>query len=351
MADPYLSEIKYLGGASEDFIEVAVDAGSDVAGLTVTIYHENGSIRSESNISVLEPTTVNGKDVYVIEAGDDTNFNGVAYHNAVSLSQDGTVYSFVSFDDTSDTVTATEGDAAGLTSTDIGTAGKGSSLETDDGGQTYFVQDEPNPWGVPCLMAGTFIETDVGEILIENLKPGMLLKTADQELRPLKRVFMRKISARALEKEPKLCPVRITAGALGADMPKRDLLVSRQHRMLMSSTTVERMFNAPSVLISACRLARLPGIYVDTTVTEVTYYHLLFDDHEVIYAEGAPTESLFLGAEALATLEQEVIDEIQMIFPHLSLPLDETHSKQHIPTLPQQSALVTRHLKNQQSFS
>ena len=32
MPDPYLSEIKYLGSATQDFVEIAVDAGADVVG-------------------------------------------------------------------------------------------------------------------------------------------------------------------------------------------------------------------------------------------------------------------------------------------------------------------------------
>ena len=144
MPDPFFSELKYLGGASVDFIEVAVDAGTDVTDLVVTVYRENGTIRSSNDLSVLTPTTVNGKDVYLIESGDATNFSGLALREAVSLSENGTVFSFVSFDDTAGVVSPTVGPAAGLTSTDIGMAGSGSSLETTDGGATYFTQDAPD---------------------------------------------------------------------------------------------------------------------------------------------------------------------------------------------------------------
>jgi len=99
MPDPFLSELRYFGGAT-DFIEVAVDAGADVSDPVVTVYRANGSVRTSNDLSVLTPTTVNGKDVYLLESGDPTNFNGLATNQAVSLSENGTVFAFLSFDDT-----------------------------------------------------------------------------------------------------------------------------------------------------------------------------------------------------------------------------------------------------------
>ena len=96
-------------------------------------------------------------------------------------------------------------------------------------------------------------------------------------------------------KRSKLWPVRICVGALGNGLPERDLLVSRQHRMLVSSRIALRMFGQADVLIPAIRLTALPGIAIDTNVTEVEYFHILLANHEVVFAEGAATESLYTG--------------------------------------------------------
>ncbi|MEO1557158.1 MAG: Hint domain-containing protein [Pseudomonadota bacterium] len=347
MADPFLSEIKYLGGANLDFIEVAVDIGADVSDLVLTIYNSNGTIRSSSDLSVLTPTTVNGKDVYLIENGDATNFNGVALSNAVALSENGTVFSFVSFNDTTGAVTATEGPASGTTSTEIGSAGAGASLETDDGGASYFTQTNPNPGSVPCLTTGAQIQTSRGLVKVEDLKAGARVYTFDKTFKPLRRVLKRSVGKDELAQNPKLYPVRISAGALGNGLPSEDLLVSRQHRMVVSSPIARRMFGSADVLIAANKLTTLSGIHIDTSVSCVDYYHLLFDGHEVIYADGAATETLFLGAETLNALPLETLHEIRELFPDIKMPLEDASSKLYIPTNRRQTKLVQRHLKNQ----
>jgi hypothetical protein len=350
MPDPFLSEIKYLGNANLDFIEVAVDAGTDVSNLVVTVYRANGNVRSSNNLSVLTPTTVNGYDVYLIQNGDATNFNGVGLSQAVSLSEGSTVYQFVSFSDTAGGVTATSGPASGLTSTDIGQAGAGSSLETQDQGGSYFVQTSPDPNNVTCFVAGTRIETSEGQVPVEKLAQGMDIRTLDGSLKPLKLVLKSRVTESELSRNTTLWPVRIHAGALGLNVPQRDVLVSRQHRMLVSSPISQRMFGQRKVLVSAVRLTALPGIYVEKPVGDIEYFHLLFDEHEVIFADGAPTESFFLGEEALKSLPTQSLKEIELIFRDVSLPVQLEDSKHLIPNGKRQARLVERHLKNQKSL-
>ena len=346
MADPFISEVKYLGGANEDFIEIAVDEGYDVSNLQVSIYQSNGSTRSVSDLNDLTPVTIDGKDVYVIENGDATNFNGVAFHQGVALTENGTVHSFVSFDDTSETITATSGPAAGATSRDIGEAPRGSSLETTDGGQTYFVQSAPDPGNVTCLTAGTWVLTDQGRVLVEDLTPGMKVVTHDGTAKPLLRILKREVTGNELASHDTLFPVRITAGAMGQGVPFDDLLVSRQHRMLVTSPIASRLSQEKSVLVSAIRLTLSPGIYVDHTVQEVCYYHLVFAEHEIIFANGAPTESFFIGAEALKALPARVTKEIRALFPDVSLPMPVSLADRYLATNQVQKALVQRHVKN-----
>ncbi len=197
-----------------------------------------------------------------------------------------------------------------------------------------------------CLTTGTMVETEAGPRLIDDLVEGDPLLSVDGTHPRLRRIFRRVVTAAEMAANPALCPVRIVAGALGANLPRRDLLVSRQHRMLVQSPIAARMFGDAEVLVAAHKLTPLPGIYVDQTLAKVEYVHLLFDKHQVIYAEGAPTESLYPGAEAHRALPVAARHELEILFPELVDPEGVPRSARWIPPGARQRQLVARHLKN-----
>lgn len=200
---------------------------------------------------------------------------------------------------------------------------------------------------VVCFAAGTLIATETGDRPVEDLIAGDLLVTKSDNLQPLVLNMSRQLSKRDLKENPKLYPVRISAGALGKGLPSRDLLVSRQHRMLVSSKIATRMFGKPDVLVAAIKLTELPGIYIDESVTSVTYHHLLMEAHQVIFAENAPAESLLTGEEAMQTLAPEAVEELQLLFPELGeMKTDDPASL--IPSAKNQKRLVARHGQNRQ---
>jgi len=199
---------------------------------------------------------------------------------------------------------------------------------------------------VPCLCKGTLIETDQGRRPVETLRAGDRILCADGSFGTLRRIFEVSLTQDDLKRDTRLFPVRILAGALGKGLPDRDLLVSRQHRMLMSSNISERMFDVRDVLIPAIRLTALPGIYTDDTVSDVTYFHILFDQHEIIFAEGAPTESLFTGPEALKAISPDARREILSLFPELADVSYAPEPARFIPPGRRQRQAVARHCKN-----
>jgi hypothetical protein len=114
--------------------------------------------------------------------------------------------------------------------------------------------------------------------------------------------------------------------------------------MLVRSRIAERMFGVPDVLVPAIKLTALPGIYVDETLEDITYLHLLFDHHEILLAEGAPSESLLTGPEALKAVGDDAREELELIFPEL-----HQRSPKPVRLVPrgrQQKSLVERHRKN-----
>jgi hypothetical protein len=110
-----------------------------------------------------------------------------------------------------------------------------------------------------------------------------------------------------------MAPVRIQAGTFGQH---RDLTVSPQHRVLVRDSMAELLFGEGEVLVAAKDLIN------DGTVTrqpggQVTYVHLMFDRHQVVWSEGLETESFLPGPQTTSLLEQDVVAEICTLFPEL----------------------------------
>ncbi|MFU1477013.1 Hint domain-containing protein [Roseovarius sp. C7] len=168
---------------------------------------------------------------------------------------------------------------------------------------------------VTCFVSGTLLETPSGPRLVEKLGVGDTVLTSDGTAEEIQWIGRSRVPARG-----KLAPIRIAAGALGGGLPRRDLWVSRQHRMVLRSASVEALLGHAEALVPAIKLTGMPGVAVDHSFDHVTYHHLLLRTHEIILAEGAETESLLLGPYAIATMGPEAREELEQIFPRLFEP-------------------------------
>ncbi|WP_378949001.1 Hint domain-containing protein [Paracoccus sp. R86501] len=174
--------------------------------------------------------------------------------------------------------------------------------------------------GVVCFARGSLIDTPSGQVAIEDLQAGDLVRTMDRGFQELRWIGSRQLDAIDLRQHPRLLPIRIKAGALGEGLPEKDLIVSPQHRMLVRSAIAKRMFGTHEVLIPANKLLILDGIDIDEAATSVEYFHMLFDQHEIVFANGSAAESLFTGAEAIRSLTEEAKREVFTLFPELQDP-------------------------------
>jgi hypothetical protein len=132
----------------------------------------------------------------------------------------------------------------------------------------------------PCYCAGTLILTDRGEVAVEDLAIGDRVVTASGQMRPIHWIGWRSYAGRFLAGRRHLLPVRIRAGALGGGLPRRDLLISPRHAMFLDG-----------LLVPACELINGITIVQDTQSQSVQYFHVELDTHDVILAEGAPSET------------------------------------------------------------
>ena len=169
---------------------------------------------------------------------------------------------------------------------------------------------------VICFTPGTTIATRRGEIPVQQIKVGDLVVTRDNGMQPVRWVGRRNLGRDNLLRTPGFNPVRIKAGAFGEGVPQRDMMVSPNHRMLVASETAEVMFSEREVLVAAKHLVGLDG--VDTvTPDKVSYIHMLFDNHEVVFADGTWAESFQPGAHSMAGIQSEQRSEILSLFPEL----------------------------------
>ncbi|MCR8547680.1 Hint domain-containing protein [Salipiger sp. P9] len=171
---------------------------------------------------------------------------------------------------------------------------------------------------VACFVAGTPVATVSGDVPVERLRVGKLVMTMDNGYQPIRWIGCRQLDAEALDLRPELRPIRIRAHALGRGRPDSDILVSPQHRVLISNAVAMRMFNEKEVLIAAKHLLASDGIEIAEDVRSLTYWHFFFDRHQIVFSCGAATESLYLGPEALKTLPSGARREIFALFPDMS---------------------------------
>jgi hypothetical protein len=131
-----------------------------------------------------------------------------------------------------------------------------------------------------CFYAGASLATEDGVIAVEDIVAGTLLKTASGEILPVRWLGYTHVST--LFADPlRVLPIRIKTGALGENLPERDLLVSPDHAMFIGGVLVQAgaMVNG----ISIVRESNVPETF--------NYYHVELATHELLLAEGAPAES------------------------------------------------------------
>lgn len=163
--------------------------------------------------------------------------------------------------------------------------------------------------GTPnCFAAGTMIAGEHGEVAVEDLKAGDLVRTADGRLTPVTWLGTQQIDTR-LTHPAKVNPICITAGALGGGLPLRDLHVSADHAIEIDGT----LYNA-GVLVNG------ETIYQKRQMPKegFTYYHVETEAHELLLAEGVAAESFidYAGRDSF----DNAADAGERVIPEMALP-------------------------------
>ncbi|HUN95595.1 MAG TPA: Hint domain-containing protein [Bradyrhizobium sp.] len=139
--------------------------------------------------------------------------------------------------------------------------------------------------GCNCFLKGTTIRTPDGDKRIEDLAEGDLLPTVFGGVRPIQWIgryrFKKSDPTKAWPKD--VVPIRVARSALGPNVPHADLFVTKAHALLIDD-----------VLVPVCNLINSSTItlYDARGLDELEFFHIKLELHDVIYAEGAPCETL-----------------------------------------------------------
>lgn len=278
----------------------------------------NDSITIGANANVQSISTGRGADS--INVGD--NFTGVDISggrggDSISFGDGASVSSVVggqggdSISLGNDFSGSSVGAGGGTDSVSVGTNATIGSIAGGGGTDTLITQTSlPGATGfeIFCFVRGTLIQTATGNVPIEDIGIGDQVLTMDRGLQ-----VVRWLGSTSVEGKNTLAPVCIHKGALGND---RDLWVSQQHRMMIDGWRAELLFGDPEVLVPAKHLVDGNGIEVVET-DEVEYFHMLFDQHEIVFAEGLASESFHPGCVGMGAMSEAARCEILNLFPAL----------------------------------
>ena len=250
----------------------------------------SGELGLSSHGALIGANTDTIQDLNVGTLGAETNFIDLESGGFLTVSS-------VSYGpgNTSGTVTLSDGTVLNLTNITNGTSGWFVDTVSDGGsGTNVFLSD------TVCFMPGTRILTPEGELAVEALKAGDLVTTAEGKSMPI-RWLGRQTVSRLFADPLRVLPIRITQGALGDNMPSRDLLVSPDHALLIDGA-----------LIQAGALVNDTSIVRETKVPErFTYYHVELADHSLILAENTPAETFIDNIDRMAFDNWDEHDALQ----------------------------------------
>lgn len=297
------------------------DVAENASGLVGMTFGSAGNALVNDFVTMSPVGTVSGTsystnnspaDQFSIDGGAAQTFDSTAIYNATITYTDGTTatYTAVLYQDVNGNTYLAPEFSANADQVAL-EAGPIRSITLDSlVGDTYSgLTTDRQDWNfVTCFVRTTEIETVDGPVPVERLKVGDLLRTVDNGFQPLRWIGSRRVAAQG-----DFAPILFSKGALGNDKPLR---VSPQHRVLLSGWRAELFFGQPEVLASAKSLVNGDTI-VREVGGEVEYFHILFDQHELVYSAGIETESFHPGRLGWSTLSQAAREEILNLFPEL----------------------------------
>lgn len=155
---------------------------------------------------------------------------------------------------------------------------------------------------IPCFCQGSHLMTDQGEQAVDWIRAGDRVLTKDNGYQTVIWTARSVITVQMLKSNPKLRPVKIAARGIDGAAPAQDLLLSPEHRVLLASAQIELLFGCDEMFAAAKFICDGDQVAQILPEHEISYYHILFENHEAVLADGLWVESFFTGDMALGML-------------------------------------------------
>ena len=268
-------------------------------------------------ISITDDDSYLDGDVYTDEVGDDTNQIGTVKDMDGNLIASGQIYDEQYYEIQSPTGELSYIEVMEINGVVVGfivsiPLEEGVSYTEIDSGNVHTYDDDPVTGdtrllyselaSVPCFCQGTTLMTATGEQPVDWICSGDRVLTKDHGFQSVLWANRTVISARKLQSTANLRPIKIAARSIDKDTPAKDLLLSPEHRILLKSPQIELLFGCGEVFAPIKSVANDGDVARTLPDHDISYYHIMFAQHEIVLADGLWIESFFPDKMALAAL-------------------------------------------------
>jgi len=164
-----------------------------------------------------------------------------------------------------------------------------------------------------AVARGTLVATGTGTVAVEDPTPGTLVQTADNGLQPVLWIGAMSIVPGAPQNINGL--MRVTADSFGLGRPMPDLMLAAGARLLRRPTQARP--DQFAGLVPITELCDGDSIIEITPPAPVTVFHLVFERHQILCANGLELESYHPGLHAEMSISQEMMSIFLALFPHV----------------------------------
>lgn len=161
-----------------------------------------------------------------------------------------------------------------------------------------------------CFASGARVTLGDGNLCaVDALEIGMQIRTRDHGPQPLR--WIGRVTKHA---HGSFAPVTFPAGSIGN---LGALSVGPLQRIFLYQRGEDRLGTRPEVLVQAQYLVDGRRV-LQRDVGFVDYFSLVFDDHQIIYVEGIPVESMLVSRATVDRLPETLAQDLSRRFPLLN---------------------------------